>query len=82
MAFYVIGAGGLGREVLDTALAAGQPVAGFADDGRAGQSVRDLPVLAPAALRSRRTRSWSPIADAAGPDAPRRRAHRAGARAR
>lgn len=45
---YVAGAGGVGREALDVALAAGIPVAGFLDDTRAGEVIRGLPVLRPA----------------------------------
>ncbi|MGZ4429985.1 MAG: acetyltransferase [Nocardioidaceae bacterium] len=44
----IVGAGGLGRETLDAALAAEVPVAAFLDDGLAGATVRGLPVLAPA----------------------------------
>jgi sugar O-acyltransferase (sialic acid O-acetyltransferase NeuD family) len=44
---YIAGAGGLGRETLDVALAAGVPVTAFLDDGKAGARVRGLPVLAP-----------------------------------
>lgn len=45
---FVVGAGGLGREALDAAIASGVDVNGFLDDGLAGQVVRGLPVLAPA----------------------------------
>lgn len=45
---YVAGGGGVGREALDIALAAGVPVTGFLDDRLAGQQVRGRPVLAPA----------------------------------
>lgn len=48
MPLFLAGAGGVGREALDVALAAGTPVAGFLDDARAGEVVRGLPVLAPA----------------------------------
>lgn len=46
---YIAGAGGLGRETLDAALAAGLEVAGFLDDddGLAGVKVRGLEVLPP-----------------------------------
>ncbi|MEU9131179.1 acetyltransferase [Kitasatospora sp. NPDC048540] len=44
---WIAGAGGVGREALDTALAAGVPVAGFLDDRAHGGTVRGLPVLAP-----------------------------------
>jgi len=46
-ALYVVGAGGAGREALDITLALGVRVVGFLDDGRAGQTVRGLPVLRP-----------------------------------
>ena len=41
---FVVGAGGLGRETLDAALAAGVVVDGFLDDALAGRTVRGLPV--------------------------------------
>lgn len=41
---YIAGAGGVGREALDVALAAGISVAGFLDDTRAGEQIRGLPV--------------------------------------
>jgi sugar O-acyltransferase (sialic acid O-acetyltransferase NeuD family) len=44
---YIVGAGGLGRETLDTALAAGVDVAAFLDDARAGETERGLPVRSP-----------------------------------
>lgn len=44
----VVGAGGAGREALDVALARGAAPVAFLDDGRAGEVVRGLPVLAPA----------------------------------
>jgi sugar O-acyltransferase (sialic acid O-acetyltransferase NeuD family) len=44
---YIAGAGGVGRETLDAALAAGIEVAGFLDDGLAGTKVRGLEVLRP-----------------------------------
>ncbi|GAA2826305.1 acetyltransferase [Kitasatospora paracochleata] len=47
---WIAGAGGVGREALDTAFAAGVPVAGFLDDRAVGLTVRGLPVLAPAEL--------------------------------
>ena len=50
--FYVVGAGGVGRECLDVALAAGIAVTAFLDDARCGQSARGLPVLSPAEARS------------------------------
>lgn len=43
---WIAGAGGVGREALDVALAAGVAVAGFLDDATAGARVRDLPVRA------------------------------------
>lgn len=46
-ALYVVGAGGLGRETLDTALAAEIRVTAFLDHHLAGEVVRGLPVLAP-----------------------------------
>lgn len=48
---WIAGAGGVGRETLDIALAAGVDVAGFLDDATAGTSVRGLDVLEPAGLR-------------------------------
>lgn len=47
---WIAGAGGVGREALDVALAAGVPVAGFLDDRAAGRQVRGLPVREPAEL--------------------------------
>lgn len=44
---YIAGAGGVGRETYDAALAADIEVAGFLDDARAGEVVRGLPVLRP-----------------------------------
>lgn len=44
---YLVGAGGVGREVLDTALAASNVVTAFLDDRATGTTVRELPVLAP-----------------------------------
>jgi len=52
---WIAGAGGVGREALDTALAAGVPVAGFLDDRAQGGTVRGLPVLAPDQLPPRST---------------------------
>ncbi|MFC8452845.1 NeuD/PglB/VioB family sugar acetyltransferase [Kitasatospora sp. NPDC057223] len=49
-ALWLAGAGGVGREALDTALAAGVPVAGFLDDRAQGATVRGLPVRAPAGI--------------------------------
>lgn len=50
MDFVVVGAGGLGRECLDTAIALGTDVGAFVDDSRAGERVRGLPVVRPAGL--------------------------------
>jgi sugar O-acyltransferase (sialic acid O-acetyltransferase NeuD family) len=50
MSLYVVGAGGLGRETLDVALACGVAVTGFVDDARAGGCVRGVPVVAPYAV--------------------------------
>ncbi|WP_354638991.1 NeuD/PglB/VioB family sugar acetyltransferase [Kitasatospora camelliae] len=47
---WIAGAGGVGREALDTAVAAGVPVAGFLDDRAQGGTVRGLPVVVPAEL--------------------------------
>jgi sugar O-acyltransferase (sialic acid O-acetyltransferase NeuD family) len=44
---HICGAGGVGRETLDVALAAGLTVTGFVDDVLAGREVRGLPVVAP-----------------------------------
>ena len=52
MALWIAGAGGLGREALDVALAATIPVTGFLDDAPAGSSVRGLRVCAPEGLLS------------------------------
>ena len=50
MGLYIIGAGGVGRETLDVALACGTPVVAFLDDGLAGATVRGLRVLDPTEL--------------------------------
>ncbi|RAJ33273.1 sugar O-acyltransferase (sialic acid O-acetyltransferase NeuD family) [Kitasatospora sp. SolWspMP-SS2h] len=50
MVLWIAGAGGVGREALDVALAAGVEVAGFLDDRQAGSTVRGLPVRTPAEL--------------------------------
>jgi sugar O-acyltransferase (sialic acid O-acetyltransferase NeuD family) len=42
---YIVGAGSFGRETLDACIAAGIPVAAFADERRVGTSVRHLPVV-------------------------------------
>lgn len=44
MELWIAGAGGVGREALDVAIAAGRPVGGFLDDATAGGTVRELPV--------------------------------------
>lgn len=51
-AYYIVGAGGLGREVLDALLASGGVASGFLDEHRAGETVRGLPVIAPSDARS------------------------------
>lgn len=48
MSFFIAGAGGVGREALDAALAAGVSVDAFLDDSLAGGKVRGLPILRPA----------------------------------
>jgi sugar O-acyltransferase (sialic acid O-acetyltransferase NeuD family) len=45
---YIAGAGGLGRETYDAALAARLAVKAFLDERRGGSTVRGLPVLGPA----------------------------------
>lgn len=47
MALWIAGAGGVGRETLDVAMASGVSVDGFLDDVMAGGEVRGLPVRAP-----------------------------------
>ncbi|MDI2130220.1 NeuD/PglB/VioB family sugar acetyltransferase [Yinghuangia seranimata] len=47
MSLFIAGAGGVGRETLDAALAAGIPVTAFLDDAPGGAKVRGLPVLRP-----------------------------------
>jgi len=47
MAIYIAGAGGVGCEALDVALARGLTVAAFLDDELAQRVVRNLPVLLP-----------------------------------
>jgi sugar O-acyltransferase (sialic acid O-acetyltransferase NeuD family) len=47
VAIWIAGAGGLGREAADVAEAAGLELAGFLDDARAGDRVRDLPIRRP-----------------------------------
>ncbi|HEY9379411.1 MAG TPA: NeuD/PglB/VioB family sugar acetyltransferase [Jiangellaceae bacterium] len=48
MDLYIAGAGGVGRETYDAALAAGVAVRAFLDDRLSGTVVRGLPVLPPA----------------------------------
>lgn len=48
MELYIAGAGGVGREAYDAALAAGMEVVAFLDDRLAGTDVRGLSVIAPA----------------------------------
>jgi sugar O-acyltransferase (sialic acid O-acetyltransferase NeuD family) len=45
---FVVGAGGLGRETLDAAIAREIPVVGFLDDALAGSTIRGLSVRPPA----------------------------------
>lgn len=47
MSLYIAGAGGVGRETLDAALAGGVEVDAFLDDHRVGELVRGLPVQHP-----------------------------------
>ena len=47
MDLWIVGAGGLGREVLDACLAGEREVTGFLDEALSGEVVRDLPVLRP-----------------------------------
>ncbi len=47
MKLFIAGAGGLGRETLDAALAGQVDVSGFLDDARGGEVVRGVPVLLP-----------------------------------
>jgi len=49
---WISGAGGVGHEALDVALAVGVRVSGFVDDRTAGQHVRNLPVIAPTDMPS------------------------------
>ena len=48
MPLYIAGAGGVGRETLDIAIASGIAVTAFLDGRLAGQQVRERPVFAPA----------------------------------
>lgn len=50
MELWIAGAGGVGRETLDIALAAGVTIGGFLDDSLAGASVRDLEVVHPSTV--------------------------------
>lgn len=52
MRLWIAGAGGVGREALDVALAVGAEVRGFLDDARAGEEVRGLAIRAPGDLTS------------------------------
>ena len=65
---YVAGAGGVGREALDVALAAGIQVAGFLDDARAGEQIRGVPVIRPASAPA----GAGYLVGIASPDARRR----------
>ncbi|UGQ10597.1 acetyltransferase [Yinghuangia sp. ASG 101] len=47
MPFYIAGAGGVGREALDAAIASETTVDAFLDDSLAGDKIRGLPVLRP-----------------------------------
>ena len=47
MAIYIAGAGGVGREAYDAALAAQVDIEAFLDDGLSGTVVRGLPVWSP-----------------------------------
>lgn len=47
MALWIAGAGGVGREALDVAIACDLDVDGFVDDRTAGDEVRDLRVVRP-----------------------------------
>lgn len=47
MHLYIVGAGGLGREILDVALAVDVAVLGFLDDSLAGSAIRGFSVGAP-----------------------------------
>lgn len=48
MNLWIVGAGGLGRETLDCAIACGAEVAGFLDEGHVGRHIRGLDVRHPA----------------------------------
>ena len=50
MGLVLVGAGGVGREALDVAIAAGETVVAFVDDARAGSEIRGLPVVEPSDL--------------------------------
>lgn len=68
MDLYVVGAGGLGRETLDVAIALKMNVSGFLDESLAGESVRGLPVIAPTAAAP----GAAYVIGIAAPDARRR----------
>lgn len=52
VALWIAGAGGVGREALDIAIACDIEVAGFIDDRTAGTEVRGLPVVPPGEVPS------------------------------
>lgn len=45
MALWIVGAGGVGRETLDTCIAEGTAVAGFLDDRLAGETIQGVAVV-------------------------------------
>ena len=65
---WIVGVGGVGRETLDVALAAGVEVAGFLDDDPPDHTVRGLRVIEPGAA----PRDARYIVGIASPDARRR----------
>ena len=50
MGLVLVGAGGVGREALDVALAAGESVVAFVDEALAGREIRGLAVVEPSDL--------------------------------
>jgi len=50
VSFYVVGAGGVGREALDIAFHMGRVVTGFLDDNKAGSEVRGHEVFSPRSI--------------------------------
>lgn len=50
--FYIVGAGGFGRECLDAALASGLTVSAFLDEANTGRALRGVPVRVPAGIDS------------------------------